>query len=153
MVNVLYKSLNLNSKTGNEFALRLELFMSTISKIGVKMMGKVNKLLGLLLLGVLLGVSNISFAGEFDGTWLLSDTHGGSYEATLSLDGKASGTHGEAMKHGSWKEENGAILIEWAAGWKTRISKDGDNYIKTSFKPGTTTSDTPTDISNAKKLK
>ena len=117
------------------------------------MMGKLFKLFGFFLLGALIGVSSISFAGEFDGTWFLNDTHGGSYEATLSLVGKASETHGDAMKHGTWKEENGAILIEWTTGWKTRISKDGDNYIKTSFKPGTTTSDTPTDISNAKKLK
>lgn len=117
------------------------------------MMGKVNKLLGIMLMGSLLAFSNIAFAGEFDGTWLLSDTHGGPYKATLSLDGKASGTHGDAMKHGTWKEENGVVLIEWTTGWKTRISKDGDNYIKTSFKPGTTTSDTPTDISKATKLK
>lgn len=116
-------------------------------------MVKINKLLGALLMWSLLGVSNISFAGEFDGTWLLSDTHGGPYKATLSLDGKASGTHGDAMKHGTWKVENGVLLIEWTTGWKTRISKDGDNYIKTSFKPGAALSDTPTDTSKATKLK
>ena len=117
------------------------------------MMVKINKQLGILLIGSLLAFSNIAFAGEFDGTWLLSDTHGGPYKATLTLDGKASGTHGDAMKHGTWKEENGVVLIEWTTGWKTRISKDGNNYIKTSFKPGTTTSDTPTDTSKATKLK
>lgn len=116
------------------------------------MLAKINKQLGFLLLGALLGMSTISFAGEFDGTWLLSDTHGGPYQATLSLDGKASGTHGDAMKHGTWKETNGEILIEWTTGWKTRIAKDGDGYVKTSFKPGTTLSDTPADISEAKKL-
>lgn len=115
-------------------------------------MGFFNKLVGVLLMLPLLGISNISLAGEFDGTWLLSDTHGGPYKATLSLDGKASGTHGDAMKHGTWKEENGVLLIEWTTGWKTRISKVGDNYIKASFKPGSTISDSPTDISKAVKI-
>jgi hypothetical protein len=99
-----------------------------------------------------IGLSNNVFAGEFDGTWVLYDTHGGAYEAILSVDGNASGTHGDSMKHGTWKEMDGAIVISWKTGWTTRIAKQGDKYVKTSFKPGMSLTDTPTDTSEAKKM-
>lgn len=98
-----------------------------------------------------LGISNNVMAGEYEGSWLLYDTHGGGFEATLSTDGSASGTHGDSMKHGTWKESDGAVVISWKTGWTTRIAKQGDKYIKTSYKPGTTVSDKPTDTSEAKK--
>lgn len=56
-----------------------------------------------------------------------------------------------SMKHGTWKEADGAVLISWKTGWTTRIAKQGDKYVKTSFKPGTSITDTPTDTSEAKK--
>ena len=91
------------------------------------------------------------FAGEYEGSWLLNDTHGGGFEATLSSDGTASGTHGDSMKHGTWKEVDDSVVISWKTGWTTRIAKQGDKYVKTSYKPGTNITDTPTDTSDAKK--
>jgi hypothetical protein len=98
-----------------------------------------------------LGISSTVIAGEYAGSWLLYDTHGGGFEAKLSEDGSASGTHGKDMKYGSWKEVDGAAVVTWKTGWTTRISKEGDKYVKTSYKPGTTVGDTPTDSSEAKK--
>lgn len=97
------------------------------------------------------GISSSVLAGEYEGSWLLKDTHGGSFEATLNSDGTASGTHGDAMKHGSWTETDRAVIIHWNTGWTTRIAKQGDHYVKTAFKPGTALTDTPTDTSTAKK--
>jgi len=98
-----------------------------------------------------LAISSVAMAGEYDGTWLLYDTHGEGFEASLNTDGSASGTHGKDMKYGSWKEVDGAAVVTWKTGWTTRISKEGDKYIKTSYKPGTTVGDVPTDSSEAKK--
>ena len=97
------------------------------------------------------GIASNVMAGDYEGSWLLYDTHGGGFEATLSKDGRASGTHGDSMKHGTWKEVDGAVVISWTTGWTTRIAKQGDKYVKTSFKPGTTITDAPTDTSEAKK--
>lgn len=100
---------------------------------------------------ILLGFANFSIAGNYDGTWVLDDTDGKPFEAVLNSDGSASGTHGDAMKYGTWKEENGAAVIHWKTGWTTRISKQGDHYLKTAFKPGLSLSDKPTNTSDAKR--
>jgi hypothetical protein len=110
-----------------------------------------NKLITLVSVMLFLSMTSYAFAGEYEGSWMLYDTHGGGFEATLSADGSASGTHGDSMKHGTWKEVDGAVVISWKTGWTTRIAKEGDKYVKTSFKPGTTITDTPTDTSEAKK--
>jgi hypothetical protein len=115
------------------------------------MMSKTSKFAYLVSIILYFGFLSNVVAGEFDGSWLLYDTHGKGFEATLSADGTASGTHGDAMKHGTWKEVDGAVVITWKTGWTTRIAKDGDKYVKTSYKPGTTVGDTPTDTSEAKK--
>lgn len=98
-----------------------------------------------------IGIFSNAMAGEYEGSWQLYDTHGGGFEATLSKDGSASGTHGDSMKHGTWKEVDGAVIISWKTGWTTKIAKEGNKYIKTSYKPGTTVADKPTDSSEAKK--
>ena len=73
--------------------------------------------------------SNIVAAGEFEGSWILDDSNGKPFEATFSHDGKASGTHGDAMKYGTWKEENGAAVIHWTTGWTTLIEKDRKSVV------------------------
>jgi len=108
----------------------------------------------LLLLAVIalsISFSSNLLADEYGGSWLLKDTNGSPFEIILNQDGTAAGTHGDAMKHGIWKEENGAAVIHWDTGWMTRIKKVGDKYVKTGFKPGATLSDKPTNSSDAKK--
>lgn len=101
----------------------------------------------------LLLVAKSGFAGEYDGTWQLNDTSGKPFTAIFNKDGSASGTHGDAMKHGTWKEENGAAIIHWNTGWTTRIEKKGSQYVKSAYKPGASLSDTPTNTSAAVKEK
>lgn len=116
------------------------------------MITKFNKFSVLLtVIAIFIGISSSVIAGEYEDSWLLNDSHGKPFEAILSNDGTASGTHGNAMKHGTWKVENGAVVIHWNTGWTTRIEKKGDKYVKTAFKPGASLTDTPTDTSEAKK--
>jgi hypothetical protein len=100
-----------------------------------------------------LGFAQASIAGEFDGTWRLKDSSGKPFEATLNTDGTATGTHNDTMKQGTWKEDNGAAVIQWNTGWTTRIAKKGHHYVKTAFKPGVSLTDKPTNTSSAKKMK
>lgn len=102
---------------------------------------------------LLIGAASAALAGEYDGTWQLRDTSGTPFEAKLNKDGTAAGTHGDAMKHGTWEENEGAAVIHWDTGWTTRIGKQGDRYVKTAFKPGTSLSDKPTNSSEAMKKK
>ncbi|MGB4813303.1 MAG: hypothetical protein WBP13_12600 [Methylophilaceae bacterium] len=97
--------------------------------------------------------SNVAAAGEFDGSWVLADSDGKPFDATFSKNGTASGTHGDAMKHGTWAVENGAAVIHWTTGWTTRIEKHGDKYVKTAFKPGASLTGKPTNTSTATKKK
>jgi len=116
------------------------------------MVTKFNKFSVLLpVIALFMGVSSNVLAGEYGGSWLLNDTNGSPFEITLSKDGTASGTHKDTMKHGTWKEGDGAAVIHWNTGWTTRIAKQGDKYVKSAFKPGASLSDTPTNTSEARK--
>lgn len=111
------------------------------------------KALELSTLGFTLGFSGNLLAGEFDGTWDLSDTQGKPYTAILSKDGTASGTHGDSMKHGTWSQENGAAVIHWKTGWTTRIEKQGDHFVKKAYKPGSVLTGKPDSVAPAVKQK
>lgn len=116
------------------------------------MVTKFNKISVLLAaLTLFIGISTSALAGEYEGSWVLNDSQGNPFEATLSKDGSASGTHGDAMKHGTWKEKDGAVVIHWNTGWTTRIEKQGDKYVKTAFKPGAPLTGKPTNTSDAQK--
>jgi len=99
-----------------------------------------------------LALAQAVLAGEYEGQWELKDTSGKTFEIWLHPDGKADGTHNEAMKHGTWTEDGGAAVIHWSTGWTTRIAKDAQGYKKTAFKPGTTPADKPTNSSEAKRI-
>ena len=88
-------------------------------------------------------------AGEYEGKWLLKDTDGTPFEAIVTGDGTASGTHGKSMKHGFWKEDADGITIKWDTGWTTRITKQNNQYVKLAFKPGASVNDKPTNKSDA----
>lgn len=105
----------------------------------------------LTVLAIFAAFSGNAMAGQYEGTWQLDDSDGKPFKANLDKDGTASGTHGTAMKHGTWKEENGAVVIHWNTGWTTRIEKKGNKYVKTAFKPGASLTDTPTNTSEAVK--
>ncbi len=100
----------------------------------------------------LLVLAQAAPAGEYEGRWELKDSSGHPFEVWLHRDGTADGTHAKAMKHGTWSEQAGAAVIHWSTGWTTRIARDGQSYVKTAYRPGTTPADKPTNRSDAKRL-
>jgi hypothetical protein len=91
-------------------------------------------------------------ASEFEGVWKVKDSAGKPFEITLSADGHAKATRGEAMT-GTWKEEESSAVISWDTGWTTKISKEGDHYVKAAFKKGEPLNGKPTNTSEAEKAK
>lgn len=104
-----------------------------------------------LLTAILLFFSSGALAGDFDGTWLLFDSGKQPFEAVLAADGTASGTHGDAMKQGTWQEQDGAAVIHWDTGWTTRIYRHGDHFMKEAFRPGDDLTDRPANTSSAER--
>lgn len=95
-------------------------------------------------------VSFASFAeSEFEGVWAVKSSGGKPFEITLAADGKATATLAEAMV-GTWKQEGDSAVITWDTGWTTKITKEGDRYVKTAFKKGETD---PANTSDAQKVK
>jgi hypothetical protein len=89
-------------------------------------------------------------ASEFEGVWATKDSSGKPFEITLSADGKATSTQ-EKAKEGTWKEENGSVVISWTSGWTSKITKEGDHYVKTAFKKGAPLDGPPTNKSDTVK--
>lgn len=91
-------------------------------------------------------------ASEFEGTWKVKDTAGKAFEITLTSDGSAKANRtGDGMT-GTWKEEGSAAVITWDTGWTTKLSKDGNKYIKSAFKKGEPVDGKPTNTSIAEKV-
>ena len=81
--------------------------------------------------------SAAGFAAEgFVGTYKTTDTEGKAFTIWLSDDGKAKGDRANEGLAGMWKEAGSAAVITWDSGWVTKITKDGDSYLKTAEKDG-----------------
>jgi len=89
-------------------------------------------------------------ASEFEGTWAVKDSGGKPFEITLAAGGAATATMPEAAT-GTWKEEGSSAVITWKSGWVTKITKEGDKFVKTAFKKGTPLDGPPTNTSDAVK--
>lgn len=106
-------------------------------------MGKkaLSALLAALVVSVMMTVAAFA-ASEFEGTWTIEGRKGAKFDVTLSADGKATTSHPKAMT-GTWTEDAGTATIKWDSGWTTKISKEGDHYVKQSVaedgKPGNST--------------
>ncbi len=78
------------------------------------------------------GSSDSAYAGKYK----TADTQGKEMTITLVKDGSAMGEReGESLK-GTWKEDGGAAMVTWDETWSTKISKEGDKYMKTAYKDG-----------------
>ena len=91
-------------------------------------------------------------ASPFEGEWQVKDTAGQPFEITLSSGGAAKATRGEGMT-GTWKEEGNSAVITWNTGWTTKITKEGNRYIKTTYGKGQSLTGTPANTSDAEKTK
>ena len=94
-----------------------------------------------------------SLAGDFAGTWNVTDTSGKEFQIVLSADGGASADRSGHDMTGTWKASNGAAIITWNSGWTTKIEKDGDGYKKSAFGKNVSLDGKPTNTSPASKAK
>lgn len=96
--------------------------------------------------------ASAGFAADWAGKYLTEDSKGNAFHITLAADGNASGEkQGHAME-GAWTEENDAAVIKWTTGWTTVLSRDGDGFRKTVYRPGLALTDEPTHTIAAEKL-
>ncbi len=91
-------------------------------------------------------------ASTFEGVWKVKDTARHPFEITLTSGGAAKATRGEGMT-GTWKEEGNSAVITWNTGWTTKITKEGDRYIKTAYRKGQSLAASPANTSDAEKAK
>ena len=75
-------------------------------------------------------------AEGFVGTYKTADTEGKPFTIWLSDDGSAKGDRANEGLQGMWKEEGNAAVVTWDTEWTTKITKDGDKYVKTTLKDG-----------------
>lgn len=92
------------------------------------------------------------FAADWTGQYLTEDSKGNAFTIVLGDDGNATGEkQGHAME-GSWSDSGDGAVIKWTTGWTTKLTKDGDDYKKTAFRPGTPMSGKPASAVAAKKV-
>ena len=91
-------------------------------------------------------------ANTFEGVWKVKDTAGHPFEITLSSGGIAKATRGEGI-NGTWKEDGDSAVITWNTGWTTKITKEGNRYVKTAYGKGQSLTGKPANTSDAEKAK
>ncbi len=91
-------------------------------------------------------------ASAFEGVWKVKSTAGQPFEITLSSDGTAKASLRSDMV-GTWKEEGQTAVISWKTGWTTKITKEGNEYKKTTYRKGQSASGTPASTSEAEKVR
>jgi len=97
------------------------------------------------------GATDAYLAPEyFLGKWEVGDGNSGSFLITLQSNGEASKTLGAS--HGIWTVEGNEARINWDDGWRDAIRKTGGAHEKLAYAPGTTFSDKPENVTNARKL-
>lgn len=94
-------------------------------------------------------VSNSS-SGHFLGRWKVGDGMGGTFYITLKRDGQAMKTYGRT--YGTWVVVGEEARITWNDGWKDVIRRAGNHYEKVAYRPGTTFSDEPDNIADARSM-
>jgi len=86
---------------------------------------------------------------SFLGKWKVGEGNGGSFYITLERNGTASKTLGAS--HGTWTVVDNEARISWDDGWHDAIRKVGTKYEKRAFERGKSFTDTPSNVTDAKK--
>ncbi len=98
-------------------------------------MGK--KIMSLLLAALVVSVMTavtVFAASEFEGTWAVTGKKEQAFDITLSADGKATSNHPKNIT-GTWTQEGDSAVIKWDTGWTTKITKEGDKFVKQILRP------------------
>jgi hypothetical protein len=79
---------------------------------------------------------------------VVGDGSGGSFTINLQENGEAIKSFG--ARHGTWTYVNGEARISWDDGWHDAIRKAGSKHEKFAYSPGTSFSDTPANVTEAR---
>jgi len=101
-----------------------------------------------------IGMTSLATLAEsaFEGVWKVKSTAGQPFEITLSSDGTAKASLRSDMV-GTWNEEGQTAVIRWKTGWTTKITKEGNEYKKATYRKGQPVSGTPASTSEAEKVR
>lgn len=86
---------------------------------------------------------------SFIGKWKVGDGAMGTFQITLDRDGKATKSIGGSL--GTWTVVDNEARISWDDGWHDAIRKVANTYEKRAFAPGKSFTETPTNVTQAKK--
>ena len=53
----------------------------------------------------------------------------------------------------TWKEEGDSAVITWNTGWTTKITREGNRYVKEAYRKGQSLTAAPANTSDAEKAK
>lgn len=109
------------------------------------LLGKVAQGLVAALFALALTSASAIAVSQFEGT------KGKSFHINLSPDGKAKGERQDEGLTGTWKAEGESVVINWDSGWVTKITKQGDKFIKQTFEKGQA-SGAPSHTADAQKM-
>lgn len=84
---------------------------------------------------------------RFLGKWKVGDGAGSTFYITLESDGTASKSTG--ADHGHWVIVGNEARISWDDGWHDAIRKNGAKYEKVAYRPGTSFTDEPDNVTKA----
>ncbi len=91
----------------------------------------------------------VAGANSFVGKWKVGEGNGGTFYITLDRDGAASKSIGAT--HGTWTIVDNEARISWDDGWHDAIRKVGTKYEKRAFEAGKTFTDTPSNVTEARR--
>jgi len=55
------------------------------------------------------------------------------------------------VNHGIWKEEGDSAVITWNTGWTTKLTREGNRYVKEAYRKGQSLTGAPANTSDAEK--
>jgi len=87
--------------------------------------------------------------GRFVGVWKvgLGAGNSGTFLITLKRDGSAEKTEGSS--HGTWSVVNGEARCKWDDGWTDVIRKNGGQWEKAAWSPGSSLDAEPNNVAKA----
>ncbi len=92
-----------------------------------------------------------------EGTWALTDSENALFDVNLLNDGVAisnwcKGPDGAKGEHGTWKVEEGVLILNWTDGWLDVIQLGHIGFEKYSYAPRTNRQGPPTSFGQAVKV-
>jgi hypothetical protein len=93
--------------------------------------------------------TSIFRGGGFVGKWKVGEGNGSSFYITLDRNGVATKSIGAS--HGTWTLVDNEARISWDDGWHDALRKTGAKCEKRAFEPGKSFTDTPNNVTQAKK--